>query len=104
MFSVYGKGFDGKFSNTTLEKLTFDGINTEDLVLKNSADSDNVNMLGVQFADIIGIGDQAINSQLLSYIQSSGKPTLEYQDEESLVEAHQEFYDKVLSENGVLAE
>jgi starch synthase len=104
MFSVYGSGYEGKLSKNILNKLAFDGIPTEELVLKNSPDSNNVNMLGVQFADIIGIGDQAINPELLSYIENSGKPTLEYQDEDSLVEAHQEFYDKVLTENGVLAE
>ena len=104
MFSVYGSGHEGKLSKNILNKLAFDGIPTEDLVLKNSPDSNNVNMLGVQFADIVGIGDQTINSELLSYIEKSGKPTLGYQDEDSLVEAHQEFYDKVLTENGVLAE
>jgi starch synthase len=104
MFSVYGSGYKGKLSKNILNKLAFDGIPTEDLVLKNSPDSNNVNMLGVQFADVIGIGDQTINTELLSYIENSGKPILGYQDEDSLVEAHQEFYDKVLTENGVLAE
>jgi starch synthase len=104
MFSVYSDGFKGALSNKVLEKLAFDGIDTKDLVLKNSADADNVNQLGVQFADTIGIGDQAINADLLSYIEKSGKPILEYQEEEDLVEAHQSFYDKVLNEKGVFAD
>ena len=104
MFSVYSDGFKGALSNKVLEKLAFDGIETKDLVLKNSADADNVNQLGVQFADTIGIGDQAINADLLSYIEKSGKPILEYQEEEDLVEAHQSFYDKVLNEKGVFAD
>ena len=61
-------------------------------------------MLGVQFADAIGIGDQAIKSDLLSYIENCGKPILGYQEEEKLVEAHQDFYDKVLTEDGVFAD
>ena len=104
MFSVYGSGFSGSLSNKILNKLAFDGVSTDNLVLKNSPNSDNVNMLGVQFADAIGIGDQAINSDLLSYIENCGKPILGYQEEEKLVEAHQDFYDKVLTEDGVFAD
>ena len=104
IFSVYGGGFSGSLSNKILSKLAFDGISTDNLVLKNSPNSDMVNMLGVQFADAIGIGDQAIKSDLLSYIENCGKPILEYQEEENLVEAHQDFYDKVLTEDGVFAD
>ena len=104
IFSVYGTGFSGALSNKILKKLAFDGISTDDLVLKNSPNSDSVNMLGVQFADAIGIGDQAIKSDLLSYIENCGKPILGYQEEEKLVEAHQDFYDKVLTEDGVFAD
>jgi starch synthase len=104
MFSVYGSGYKGSLSKKILSKLSFDGIATDDLVLENSPNSDNVNMLGVQFADVIGIGDQAINTDLLSYIENCGKPILGYQEEESLVDAHQDFYDKVLTEDGVFAD
>ena len=44
--------------------------------------------------------------QLMKFIdltQNSEKSVLEYHDEEQIIEAHQNFYDKVLSENGVLA-
>ena len=104
MFSVYGSGYKGSLSKKILSKLSFDGISTDNLVLENSPNSDNVNMLGVQFADVIGIGDQAIKADLLSYIENCGKPILGYQEEESLVDAHQDFYDKVLTEDGVFAD
>ena len=64
---------------------------------------DSLNYIGVQWADIIGIGNDTINPELESYIVESGKPLLGLQDEDCLVDAHQDFYDKVLSENGVLA-
>ena len=50
------------------------------------------------------IGNDTINPELESYIVESGKPILGLQDEECLVEAHQDFYDQVLNENGVLAD
>ena len=71
---------------------------------KENPSIDSLNYLGVQWSDIIGIGSKAINPELESYIVESGKPILGLQDVECLVEAHQDFYDKVLNENGVLAE
>jgi hypothetical protein len=39
----------------------------------------------------------------MAIIKSSKKPLLEHHEEEQTIDAHQDFYDKVLSENGVLA-
>ena len=44
-----------------------------------------------------------INDVLKELVKSLKKPLLEHQEEEQIIEAHQDFYDKVLSENGVLA-
>ena len=45
---------------------------------------------------------QILTKILLELIKKTDKSVLEYHDEEQTVEAHQNFYDKVLSENGVL--
>ena len=65
----------------------------------------NLNKTGAQWADAISHWQvKPINSELSSYINDSGKPVLDYQTEETLVDAHQDFYEKVLSENEVLAD
>ena len=104
MYTVYDDGNNEKLSKNFMDKLAFDKIPTEDIVNKENPSIDSLNYLGVQWSDIIGIGSKAINPELESYIVESGKPILGLQDEECLVEAHQDFYDKVLNENGVLAE
>lgn len=104
MYTVYDDGNNEKLPKNFMDKLAFDDIPTEDIVNKENPSIDSLNYLGVQWSDIIGIGSKAINPELESYIVESGKPILGLQDEECLVEAHQDFYDKVLNENGVLAE
>lgn len=104
MYTVYDDGNNEKLPKNFMDKLAFDNIPTEDIVNKENPSIDSLNYLGVQWSDIIGIGSKAINPELESYIVESGKPILGLQDEECLVEAHQDFYDKVLNENGVLAE
>ena len=104
MYTVYDDGNNEKLPKNFMDKLAFDDIPTENIVNKENPSIDSLNYLGVQWSDIIGIGSKAINPELESYIVESGKPILGLQDEECLVEAHQDFYDKVLNENGVLAE
>ena len=104
MYTVYDDGNNEKLPKNFMDKLAFDDIPTEDIVNKENPSIDSLNYLGVQWSDIIGIGSKTINPELESYIVESGKPILGLQDEECLVEAHQDFYDKVLNENGVLAE
>ena len=104
IYTVYDHVFKGSMSKTILKKLAFDGIEADGLVLPNSPSSIDIYKLGVQWADAVGIGSDTINPELKSYITESGKPILGYQEDDSLVDAHQDFYDKVLSQNGVLAD
>ena len=104
MYTAYNGNTDGKLNKNLSNKLAFDKIPLENLTLKNPPTVSSLDLLGLQWADTIGIGDDTINAELQSYIVESGKPILGHQDDENIVEAHQDFYDKVLSENGVLAD
>jgi starch synthase len=104
MYTAYDGNTDGKLNKNLSNKLAFDKIPLENLTLKNPPTVSSLDLLGLQWADTIGIGDDTINAELQSYIVESGKPILGHQDDENIVEAHQDFYDKVLSENGVLAD
>ena len=82
----------------------FDEIDESKIDLISSPTVTNLHKLRVRWSDGVSIGSETINSELSSYISESGKPSLPYQTDETLVGAHQEFYEKVLSENGILAE
>jgi hypothetical protein len=59
--------------------------------------------IAVQWSDAIGICSPEIDNSLMENIKASKKPLLEHHEEEQTIDAHQDFYDTVLSENGVLA-
>jgi len=103
IYTPYADEFSGNLDAKLMDKLNFDNITNEDIDFLKTPNTLNLNKTGAQWADAISIGSETINSDLISYIKDSGKPVLDYQTEETLVDTHQEFYGKVLSENGVLA-
>jgi starch synthase len=104
IYTPYADEFSGNLDSKLIDKLNFDKIANEDVDFLKTPNALNLNKTGAQWADAISIGSEAINSELSSYINDSGKPVLDYQTEETLVDAHQDFYEKVLSENEVLAD
>jgi len=103
IYTPYADEFGGNLDTKLMDKLNFDNITNEDVDFLKTPNALNLNKTGAQWADAISLGSETINSDLISYIKDSGKPVLDYQTEETLVDTHQEFYGKVLSENGVLA-
>ena len=104
IYTPYADEFSGNLDSKIIGKLNFDNITNEDVDFLKTPNALNLNKTGAQWADAISIGSETINSELSSYINDSGKPILNYQSEETLVDAHQDFYEKVLSENEVLAD
>ena len=103
IYTPYADEFSGNLDTKLMDKLNFDNISNEDVDFLKTPNALNLNKTGAQWADGISIGSETINPDLISYIKDSGKPVLDYQTEETLVDSHQEFYGQVLSENGVLA-
>ena len=91
-----------KFSKDLPAKLDFDELPTSELNLNGLADVNKLHEIGIQWSDAVAHGSPDIDEGLLDLIKKTDKSVLEYHDEEQTVEAHQNFYDKVLSENGVL--
>lgn len=91
-----------KFSKDLPTKLDFDELPTSELNLNGLADVNKLHEIGIQWSDAVSHGSPDIDEFLLDLIKKTDKSVLEYHDEEQTVEAHQNFYDKVLSENGVL--
>ena len=104
IYTPYADEFSGNLDSKLIDKLNFDKIANEDVDFLKTPNALNLNKTGAQWADAITVGSETINTELSSYINDSGKPILDYQSEETLVDAHQDFYEKVLSENEVLAD
>ena len=104
IYSIYNNGFKGSISKDILSKLRFDKINTDILNIPKSPNIDDINKTGISWADAVTIGTDTINKEIESYIVDSGKPMLTYQEEDNLVEAHQDFYNRLMTLDKVLSE
>jgi starch synthase len=103
IYSIYNRDEKIKFSKNLEEKLEFDNIPVSELGIKGSIGVKKLHEIGIQWSDAVGFCDYKIDDVLKELVKSLRKPLLEHQQEEQTIEAHQDFYDKVLSENGVLA-
>jgi len=97
IYSIYNNEFKTPFRSTFADKLRFDGIDGENLKLINNPDFINVSKLAIKYSDGIIIGSEAINEELVKYVETIDKPVLPYQDEEVYIDAYNEFYDNLLS-------
>jgi starch synthase len=104
IYSIYNNGFKGSLSKDILSKLNFDEIDTDTLNLPKAPNSDDMNKVGISWADAVTIGTETINEEIRSYIVDSGKPMLTYQENDNLVEAHQDFYNRLMTLDKVLSE
>ena len=75
------------------DRLNIDGV----------VDLNKLHEIGINWSDAVGICTENVADNLSQLITSSDKPVLAYHSEEQTIEVHQDFYEKVLSENGVLA-
>ena len=103
IYTLYNQDQKLNLSKDFEAKLDFDELPVKDLNLKGTTDVNKLHEIGCSWSDAISIGSPEIEKSLLELTEKSKKSVLEYHDEEQTVEAHQKFYDKVLSENGVLA-
>ena len=60
--------------------------------------------LGIQFADGVIMAEENINSEISEFAKNMDLPILEYKNEDDYIDACSEFYDEILTQEGVLVE
>ncbi|MEE4198487.1 MAG: glycogen/starch synthase [Bacteroidales bacterium] len=96
VYSVYNDEFPQPLKKEFKDKLMFENITKEDVKLLKSPSYINLSKLAIEMSDAAIIGSKTINSEVKSFIESSEKPFLEYQNEEDYIDAYSNFYDKIL--------
>ena len=103
IYSLYKEKTNIKFNKDFIKKLTFDDIPTEDFITKEEININKLHEIGAKWSDAISLCTEDLSPAIKELIISSEKPILDFHDEEQTIKEHQDFYEKVLSENGVLA-
>ncbi len=96
--SIYDKEFTNSLDKRLRQKLEWDGIKAEDIESISDPNYENLLKLALSYSDGVIFGSEMINEEAKSYALKSGMPILEYQSEETYIDAYSEFYDKILSE------
>ncbi len=96
IYSLYDDGFDKPLNKDFKNKILFENISNEDVKILDNPTFNNLSKLAIETSDATIIGSETINEELNSFIKNSGKPYLDYHNEESYIDAYSEFYDKIL--------
>jgi len=96
VLSIYDDDFNEAMSEKLAEKMTLEGITNKDLAHYKTPDYVNLIKAAIEYSDAIIIGSEKINPELEKHLKTIDMPILEYQDEESHIDAYSAFYDEIL--------
>ena len=96
VYSVYNDDFENTFSDSFPSKFNLEGIEASDYEGLTPFNHKNLAKLAMNFSDAIIQGHPEANPELIEYAKDSGKPFLDYHNEDTYVEAFNSFYDELL--------
>jgi len=96
VYSVYNDPFKTTLDKRFAEKILMEHIGPADVELVKTPNYINVSKLAVQYSDAVIQGSPVIDPEIADYIKSSGKMNLDYQNEETYIDAYNDFYDQIL--------
>lgn len=98
VYSVYDDEFPNTLNKDFAKKVIHEGIDKSDVELYKNPTFVNVSKLAIDLSDGVIKGSAKINPEIEKYLKKSGKPVLEYKNEEEYIDAYSDFYDAVLEE------
>lgn len=97
VYSIYNDDFDKPLRTNVKNKILIEGITKKDTELLKTPDFVNLSKIAINFSDGIIYGSPKINKDIDSYIKTTGKQTLFYQNQDTYIDAFNTFYDKILN-------
>ena len=98
IYSVYDDEFSASLGKEYKNKALLEGVENEDLKVLEDSNFINVYKQAIQYSDAVIMGSESINTELASFIENSGMPVLDYQNEDTYVNAYSDFYDQITKE------
>jgi len=96
VYSVYNEKFKNPLSPNTKNNIILGGMTEDDVKILDNPTYENMSKLAIEYADAVIQGSETINPNLTEYIQAKGKLFLNYQSEETYIDAYNDFYDQVI--------
>lgn len=97
VYSLYDDDFTNTFRSGFDKKMKLQGISPKDVKHLKKIDYVNLMKTAIDFSDAVIYGSENINPELDEYVKSTKKPALAYQSPENYVDAYNDFYDSLLT-------
>jgi starch synthase len=96
VYSLYNEKFKKPLSPNTKRNLYLKGIKDEDVKLLDEPTYENMSKLAIEYTDAVIQGSEKIDPILAEFIKAKGKLFLNYQSEETYIDAYNDFYNQVM--------
>lgn len=98
IFSLYDDDFSERFKNGFTEKIVMNGLTKSEL--KHYSNGTYVSLMkgAIDRSDALIQGSEDLNPEILEYAKASGKPMLDYIEDEDYYVAYNKFYDEIINE------
>ena len=97
IYSVFDKGYKGKLSDTIIDKLLFENLEANDLSGLKNLNVNTLNKFAISYSDAIVQASEKINKSVLSSIEDSGKPFLDFPGDEEYEKEYLNFYENFIA-------
>jgi starch synthase len=98
IFSFYDNGFTDTLDPTFAKKVLVDGVSEEHLSMVRDPGYESLASLAATYSDGLIQGSAQLPAQVEEVLKKSGKPYLDYTNEEKHVEEFSVFYDRIINE------
>ncbi len=90
--SVYAQSFEGNLDLGLINKVRFDGIPEKAIEILAMPNYENIMKASVLHSDAVIIASEVLSSDLTKFIETSGKPFLNFTPKDQFAEAYTNFY------------
>ena len=97
IYSVFDKGYKGKLSDTIIDKLLFEDLEVNDLSGLKNLNINTLNKFAISYSDAVVQASEKINKSVLSSIEDSGKPFLDFPGDEEYEKEYLKFYENFIA-------
>ncbi|MDP4185808.1 MAG: glycogen/starch synthase [Bacteroidota bacterium] len=96
VYSVYNDDFSPSLDPDFKNKIIGETIAENDVSLLQDPSFANLSKLAIDYSDGVIKASETINAEVEQYSKSSGKPFLDFQSQDTYIDAYNDFYDNIL--------
>ncbi|TCO08253.1 glycogen/starch synthase [Natronoflexus pectinivorans] len=95
VYTIYDDEFQNPLDTKVIQKLKALGISENEIKNLEDPTWENLTKLAINMSDAVIQGSPTINEEVKKYAQDSGKPFLDYKNEDEYIDAYNEFYESL---------